>query len=109
MFLGLVLIKLPIAAYMLWVPFRSDAALESLAAPQPDSSEEDEGGAKTPPGGAKTPPGDHRHRRPRRPGRGRGPRRGPHGGAFGGDGPAIPAPARVRIGRRRPARVAAHR
>ncbi len=83
-FLAVVLIKLPIAGLLLWIPFRSDAALESRAASEPDSPGEDEGGSKTL-------PGDFRHgRRPRWPVHGRGPRRGPHGGA------APPSPARIR-------------
>jgi hypothetical protein len=90
-----VLIKLPIAAVMLWIPFRSDAALESSAAEEPDSSGEDEGGSKTLPGNFR------RHWRPRGPVHGRGPRRGPHGGS------APPSPARVRAPRRGTTRVRA--
>lgn len=88
-FLAVVLIKLPIAALLLWIPFRSDAALESRAAAEADSSGgEDEGGSKTLPGDLR------HHRRPRGPVHGRGPRRGPHGGS------APPSPARVRAARR---------
>ncbi len=95
MFLAVVLIKLPIAALMLWIPFRSDAALESRAAGEPDSSEEDEGGSKTRPGDFR------RHWRPRGPVHGRGPRRGPHGGS------APPSPPRVRTARQGATRVRA--
>ncbi len=45
------LIKLPIAALMLWVPFRSDAAVSSLPLYASDESDEDEGGSKALPGG----------------------------------------------------------
>jgi hypothetical protein len=94
-FLAVVLIKLPIAALMLWIPFRSDAALESRAESEPDPPGEDEGGSKTLPGGYR------RHWRPRGPVHGRGPRRGPHGGS------APPSPARVRAARRGATRVRA--
>jgi hypothetical protein len=94
-FLAVVLIKLPIAALMLWSPFRSDATLETRAAGDADSSGEDEGGSKTLPGDFR------RHRRPRGPVHGRGPRRGPHGGS------APPSPARVRAARRGATRVRA--
>lgn len=75
------LIKIPLLAFMLWLPFHGDDnAYESGPA---DASEED-GGIKTSGGGC----GDNN---PRRPGRhGPRPRRGPHGGA-----PA-PSPERVR-------------
>ncbi len=79
--LGLGLIKLPIAALMLWLPFRSDAALHSFPTPESESAPaegEDDGGSKTLPGG-----GCGRwSRRPRNPFGGRRPR-GPHGGAAG--------------------------
>ena len=84
------LVKIPLAALMLWVPFRYD---DSLGVPDiPDSSEED-GGSKALPGGPLDP-----HPRmpfPRRP------RRGPHGS------PSPPSPPRVRTKAhgRRPARV----
>lgn len=94
-FLALVLIKMPIAAYMLWVPFRSDAALESHAPEESsgsDGAEEDDGGSRT------RPDGFRRHRRPRGP---MGPRRGPHGGG------ATPAPPRIRAPWRRTTRVSA--
>jgi hypothetical protein len=94
-FLAVVLIKLPIAALLLWIPFRSDAALEARATAEPDSPGEDEGGSKTLPDG-------FRHgRRPRGPVHGRGPRRGPHGGS------APPSPARVRAARQGATRVRA--
>jgi hypothetical protein len=96
--LALGLIKLPIAALMLWIPFRSDAALESLPSAESaaaDSSDEDDGGSKT------LPDGPRHHRRPRGPIHGRGPRRGPHGGS------APPSPARVRTTRRGATRVRA--
>ncbi len=79
------LIKLPIAALMLWIPFRADAAMASLPAeeaPSADSSGEDEGGSKIRCGAGPGP-----HPRAPRPGW---PRRGPHGE------PATPAPARAR-------------
>jgi len=72
-------IKIPIAALMLWIPFHNDQAAES--ADVPDSSDED-GGSKALPGGPLDP---HPHvPRPR------GPRRGPHGS------PSPPSPPRVR-------------
>ena len=76
---GLTLIKLTIAALMLWVPYRTD---EQLADPEDSDSGSDDGGG----GGS-----------PRRPPKPR-PRRGPHG---------LPphAPARVR----RPSRTRAPR
>ena len=74
------LIKIPIAALMLWVPFRYDEAAAD-SDDVPDSSEED-GGSKALPGGPLNP-----HPRAPRP---RGPRRGPHGS------PSPAAPARVR-------------
>jgi hypothetical protein len=73
------LLKIPLAALMLWIPFRYD---ESLRAPEnPDSSEED-GGSKVLPSGPRDPHPRLPH--PRRP------RRGPHGS------PAPSSPARVR-------------
>jgi hypothetical protein len=101
--LALGLIKVPMAAFMLWVPFRSDAALEPPPAAEPESSEEDDGGSKTLPGGLGGDPrvgGPRPH--PRAPLRGRGPRRGPHGGAG-----RVPSPARVRNKRRGATRVRA--
>lgn len=73
------LIKIPLAALMLWIPFRNDQA--ATVAEGPDSSEDD-GGSKTLPGGPRDP-----HPRAPLP---RWPRRGPHGA------PAPPAPPRVR-------------
>jgi hypothetical protein len=75
------LVKLPIAALMLWIPFRDDQAMQ--ARDVPDSSEED-GGSKALPGGPMDP-----HPRTPLP---RKPRRGPHGS------PAPPSPPRVRTG-----------
>jgi hypothetical protein len=103
-FLAVVLIKLPIAALLLWIPFRSDAALESPPAAEPDSGEDD--------GGSKTLPGSFRHhRRPRGPLHGRGPRRGPHGGGVGRPTPSpASSPARIRTARRSgTSRIAARR
>jgi hypothetical protein len=81
--LTLGLVKLPIAALMLWIPFRSDAAMAS--GESAESSEED-GGSKTLPGGPRDP-------HPRAPLHGPRPRRGPHGSS------ASPSPARVRCPR----------
>jgi hypothetical protein len=73
------LVKLPVAALMLWIPFRNDEAMQ--APDLPDSSEED-GGSKALPGG----PLDPHPRGPLQPR----PRRGPHGT------PSPPSPPRVR-------------
>jgi hypothetical protein len=73
------LIKLPIAALMLWIPFRYDES--QIATDAPDSSEED-GGSKALPGGPLNP-----HPRGPLP---RHPRRGPHGS------PSPSSPPRVR-------------
>jgi hypothetical protein len=100
-FLAVVLIKLPIAALLLWMPFRSDAALESLAAAEPGSHGEDDGGSKTLPFDAS------RHRRPRGPLHGRGPRRGPPGCAAGGKGGRGSSPAHTRTSHRGATRVRA--
>jgi hypothetical protein len=93
--LTLGLVKIPIAALMLWLPFRADEALAGLPADEPSSGEDE--------GGSKVPPGTGRDLHPRPPRRGpRVPRRGPHGS------PAPLAPARVRTrvgGRRRTPRV----
>jgi hypothetical protein len=75
----LTLIKLPIAALMLWIPFRDD---EAMRAPDASDSSEEDGGSHALPGGPLNP-----HPRapfPRRP------RRGPQHGS-----PA-PPPRRVR-------------
>jgi len=61
--IGLALIKLPIAALMLWLPFRSDERL--IASDAPDGGSDEPGG-----GGGGPAPG--RPPAPR-------PRRGPHG------------------------------
>jgi hypothetical protein len=85
------LIKLPIAALMLWIPFRYD---EAMRLPDtPDSSEED-GGSRALPGGPLDP-----HPRAPLPHK---PRRGPHGSQ------PPPSPPRSRTGVRttRPARIA---
>jgi hypothetical protein len=73
------LVKLPIAALMLWIPFRYDEA--QIVSDASDSSEED-GGSKALPGGPLNP-----HPRSPLP---RSPRRGPHGT------PSPPSPPRVR-------------
>jgi hypothetical protein len=76
------LIKLPIAALMLWIPFRNDAAMN--ASDPPDRSDDD-GGSRALPAGPLDP-------RPLPSGPfPRGPRRGPHGT------PPPPSPRRVRI------------
>jgi hypothetical protein len=82
------LIKLPIAALMLWLPFRYDESMRS--ADVSDSSEED-GGSKALPGGPLDP-----HPRTPLP---RSPRRGPHGD------PALPSPRRVRTSAKSTRRV----
>jgi len=73
------LIKLPLAALMLWIPFRYD---ESMRSPDASDSSEEDGGSRALPGG----PLD-RHPRGPLP---RKPRRGPHGS------PSPDAPARTR-------------
>jgi hypothetical protein len=73
------LIKLPIAALLLWIPFRHD---ESMRVPETQDSSEEDGGSKALPGGPTDP--HPRSPRPRRP------RRGPHGQ------PSPPSPPRVR-------------
>ncbi len=85
------LIKLPIAALMLWIPFRYDEAMQA-SDDVSDSSEED-GGSKALPGGPLDP-----HPRAPLP---RKPRRGPHGS------PSPPSPPRTRCTRRaaKPLRV----
>jgi hypothetical protein len=82
------LVKLPIAALMLWIPFRDDVAMRSNDAP--DSSEED--------GGSKALPGGPLDRHPRGP-LPRHPRRGPHGS------PSPAPPPRVRANVRHTRRV----
>ncbi len=100
------LIKLPIAALMLWLPFRSDAVLESLPpadADAGDSSGEDDGGSKTLPGVV---PGSDPGPRVWGPFDRRRPRRGPPGCAASRGG-RVPSPARVRAPRRAGTRVRA--
>lgn len=73
------LIKLPIAALMLWIPFHYD---ESMRAPDSSDSSEEDGGSRALPGGPLDP---HPHGPlPRTP------RRGPHGST------SPPSPPRVR-------------
>ena len=98
--LGFGLIKLPIALFMLWIPFRDDEALVVPAAGEDASSGEDDGGSKTLAGEPRR-PGPHRprpHQPFRRP---QGPRRGPHGA------PAPASPPRSRGASRRTTRVGA--
>jgi hypothetical protein len=86
------LIKLPIAALMLWIPFRYDESMRAPSDVSSDSSEED-GGSKALPGGPLDPhphgPLPHT------------PRRGPHGSPA----PAPPARVRAPARARRPVRV----
>jgi hypothetical protein len=78
-------IKLPIAALMLWIPIRNDDAMRVPA--DPGASDEDGGSRTLPPA-----PADP-HPRPPRPRRWPpSPRRGPH------DAPSPTAPPRVRVG-----------
>jgi hypothetical protein len=79
-------IKLPIAALMLWMPFRNDPALNVS---EPPDRSDDDGGSRALPAG----PLDPRPRRPL-PSGPRRPRRGPHGS------PPPPSPRRVRIAAR---------
>jgi hypothetical protein len=90
----LAMIKIPIAALMLWIPFRNDAAMH---APEPPGQSDEDGGTRAAPAG----PLDPRPRRPLPSGpRPRSPRRGPHGGQ------PPPSPRRVRTAiARRPQRV----
>jgi hypothetical protein len=89
----LAVIKLPIAALMLWMPFRNDAALH---APEPPDRTDDDGGSRALPAG----PLDPRPRRPLPFGPGpRRPRRGPHGS------PPPAAPRRIRAHSRSTRRV----
>jgi hypothetical protein len=87
------LIKLPIAALMLWIPFRYDEA--NQAQDVSDSNEED-GGSKVLPAGPLNP-----HPRSPLP---RKPRRGPHGSPSPSPPPRVRKPLRVagpvRVGRR---------
>jgi hypothetical protein len=89
----LALIKLPIAALMLWIPFRNDAAMN---APEPPGQSDDDGGTRATPAG----PMDPRPRRPPSSGpRSHPPRRGPHAT------PSPPSPPRVRLAARSARRV----
>jgi hypothetical protein len=84
-------IKLPIAALMLWLPFRYD---EAARQPDVSDSSEEDGGSLALPGGPLDP--HPRIPSPRRP------RRGPHGS------PSPPSPRRVRttvVAARRPLRA----
>jgi hypothetical protein len=95
------LIKLPIAALMLWLPFRNDEALR--ASDEAASSDEDGGSAVLPAGPLDPHPGPPDPGLPRRrpPGHGGSPRqrmrrrRGAHG-------PTPASPARVRAPARQP-------
>jgi hypothetical protein len=82
------LVKLPIAALMLWIPFRDDQAMQSH---DTSDSSEDDGGSKVLGGGPLDP-----HPRTPLP---RHPRRGPHGS------PSPPSPPRVRTSPRPVRRV----
>lgn len=84
------LIKLPIAALMLWIPFRYD---ESMREPDASDSSDEDGGSRALPGGPLDP-----HPRAPTP---RKPRRGPHGSPS----PSPPARVRAAVRRRRHARV----
>jgi hypothetical protein len=89
------LIKLPIAALMLWIPFRYDEATQSQDVS--DSNEED-GGSKALPAGPLNPHPRSPHPRSPLP---RSPRRGPHGSPSPSSPPRVRKPLRVA----RPARV----
>lgn len=87
------LVKLPIAALMLWLPFRNDPALISN---EPPSQSDDDGGSRALPAG----PLDPHPRRPSPFGPSpRRPRRGPHGS------PPPPSPRRIRVASQAPRRV----
>jgi hypothetical protein len=81
------LLKLLIMALLLWMPFRSDSAMD---VPQTSDFPDEDGGSRTLPAGPLNP-------HPHTPLRGPSLRRGPHGS------PAPASPERVR---RHPARVA---
>jgi hypothetical protein len=87
----LAVIKVPLAALMLWIPFRSDEAMSARGDEAMAADAKDDGGSKTLPGapGGSHSRDPHRRRRPRP----SGPRRGPHGGS----GMAA-SPARGRTG-----------
>src|SRR5258707_12961888 len=78
------LIKLPIAALMLWIPFRYD---ESQIATEASDSNEDDGASKALPAGPLNPP--PRSPSPRRP------PPGPHGPPSPPSPPRLPAPPRA--------------
>ncbi len=78
------LIKLPIAALMLWIPFRYD---ESQIARDPTDSSEEDGGSKALPAGPMNP-----HPRSPLP---RHPRRGPHGSPSPSSPPRVRKPVRA--------------
>jgi hypothetical protein len=91
------LIKLPIAALMLWIPFRNDTALN---AKEPPGQSDDDGGSRALPAG----PLDPHPRRPLPCGPSpRRPRRGPHGT------PPPPSPRRIRTVARSKRRVGVSR
>jgi hypothetical protein len=85
------LVKLVMASLMVWIPMRSDSAMDVFEDQGVSESEsdagEDEGGSKVLSGSPAEP-----HPRLPRPHR---PRRGPHGS------PSIPSPSRVRKPQRR--------
>ncbi len=83
------LVKLVVASLMVWIPMRSDSAMNVLEEQNGSESDagEDEGGSKTLVGSPVEP-----HPRLPRPHR---PRRGPHGS------PSAPSPSRVRAPARR--------
>jgi hypothetical protein len=89
-------IKLPIAALMLWLPFRYDEAAYQPSETT-DSSEED--------GGSKALPGGPLDRHPRGP-LPRNPRRGPHGSPSPGSPKRVRSPLRATRRARRPLRIA---
>lgn|SRR5487761_1687790 len=91
-FLLLGLIKLPIAALMLWIPLRSDEAMSAKDDDGRSSAEDDGGGSKVLPAGPRNP-----HPRPPLSG---GRRRGAHGTPPPGSPKRVRhAHARVRVTR----------
>jgi hypothetical protein len=90
------LVKVPIAALMLWIPLRSDEAMSARddGARQAQSDSGEDGGSRTPPHGPRGPL--PRHPAPHRA------RRGAHGSS-----PPPPSPRRIRHTRRlEPAKTA---
>jgi hypothetical protein len=79
------LLKLPIAALMLWIPFRNDQAMNAAGAPDADEpgASEDDGGSVALPASPLDPHPQSPRPHPRR--------RGPHGS----DAPP-PSPPRIR-------------